>query len=224
MKFVIVASTAGSVMNQLLHNPFFKSRVHAVVSDRECPAITKADLHGVCTVIIPDRDKEKFSGNVLRYLKSQGADYLISFYSKLFVGELLHEYRDRIVNLHPSLLPSFKGLHAFDDAIAYGVQYVGSTIHFIDEKMDEGKIIQQTACRVDKSRPVAWTRHRIFDQQCRSLLQVVKWLDDDRILVEENRVTVRDATFGDAEFSPNLDFAEAIELEIPGPQELSAGT
>lgn len=211
-------------MNQLLHNPFFKSRVHAVVSDRECPAITKADLHGVCTVIIPDRDKEKFSGNVLRYLKSQGADYLISFYSKLFVGELLHEYRDRIVNLHPSLLPSFKGLHAFDDAIAYGVQYVGSTIHFIDEKMDEGKIIQQTACRVDKSRPVAWTRHRIFDQQCRSLLQVVKWLDDDRILVEENRVTVRDATFGDAEFSPNLDFAEAIELEIPGPQELSAGT
>ena len=211
-------------MNQLLHNPFFKSRVHAVVSDRECPAITKADLHGVCTVIIPDRDKEKFSGNVLRYLKSQGADYLISFYSKLFVGELLHEYRDRIVNLHPSLLPSFKGLHAFDDAIAYGVQYVGSTIHFIDEKMDEGKIIQQTACRVDKSRPVAWTRHRIFEQQCRSLLQVVKWLDDDRILVEENRVTVRDATFGDAEFSPNLDFAEAIELEIPGPQELSAGT
>ena len=224
MKFVIVASTAGSVMNQLLHNPFFKSRVHAVVSDRECPAITKADLHGVCTVIIPDRDKEKFSWSVLKYLKSQGADYVISFYSKLFVGELLHEYRDRIVNLHPSLLPSFKGLRAFDDAVRYGVQYVGSTIHFIDEKMDEGKIIQQTVCRVDKSRPVAWTRHRIFEQQCRSLLQVVKWLDDDRILVEGNRVTVRGATFGDAEFSPNLDFAEAIELEIPGPQELSAGT
>src|SRR5258708_29784843 len=182
MKFVIVASTAGSVMNQLLHNPFFKSRVHGVVFDWGCWAITKDELHGVCTVIIPDRDKEKFSGNVLRYLKSQGADYLISFYSKLFVGELLHEYRDRIVNLHPSLLPSFKGLHAFDDAIAYGVQYVGSTIHFIDEKMDEGKIIQQTVCRVDSSRPVAWTRHRIFDQQCRSLLQAVNWLYDERLL------------------------------------------
>jgi phosphoribosylglycinamide formyltransferase-1 len=224
MKFVIVASTAGSVMNQLLHNPFFKSRVHAVVSDRECPAITKADMHGVCTVIIPDRDKEKFSESLLEYLKSQGADYVISFYSKLFVGDLLHEYRDRIVNLHPSLLPSFKGLHGFDDAIAYGVKFVGSTIHFIDENMDEGKIIQQTVCPVDKGRPVAWTRHRIFEQQCRSLLQVVKWLEEGRILVHGNRVTVRDSTFGDAEFSPNLDFAEAIELEIPSPQGLSAGT
>ena len=224
MKFVIVASTNGSVMNQLLHNPFFKSRIHAVVSDRECPAITKAGMHGVGTVIIPDRDKEKFSERVLEYLKCEGADYVISFYSKLFVGELLNKYRDRIVNLHPSLLPSFKGLHGFEDAIAYGVQYVGSTIHFIDENMDEGKIIQQTVCPVDKSRPVAWTRHRIFEHQCRSLLQVVKWLEEGRILVEDNRVTVRDSTFGDAEFSPNLDFAEAIELEIPSPQGLSAGS
>lgn len=215
--FVIVISTGGSVMNQLLHNRFFRDRVHSVVSDRECPAIAKADLHGVRTVIIPEGDKWKFSERVLEYLKDQGADYVISSYSKLFVGELLNEYRDRIINLHPSLLPSFKGRHGFDDAIAYGVTYVGSTIHFIDENMDEGKIIQQTVCPVDKSRPIAWTRHRIFEQQCRSLLQVVRWLEEDRILVEGNRVRVRDSTFGDAEFSPNLDFAEAIELEIPKP-------
>ena len=96
--FVIVISTGGSVMNQLLHNPFFKSRVQAVVSDRECPAITKADTHGVRTVIIPESDKGRFSARVLGYLKSQAADYAISFYSKLFVGELLNEYRDRIIN------------------------------------------------------------------------------------------------------------------------------
>lgn len=216
-KLVIVISTGGSVINQLLHNRFFRHRVHSVVSDRECPAIAKADRHDVPTLIIPEGDKRKFSDIVLEYLKAQGVDYVISFYSKLFVGELLNEYRDRIINLHPSLLPSFKGLHGFDDAITYGVPYVGSTIHLIDENMDEGKIIQQTVCPVDKDRPVAWTRHRIFEQQCRSLLQVVKWLEEDRILVEGNRVRVRDSTFGDAEFSPNLDFADAIELEIPKP-------
>ena len=85
IRLVIVVSTAGSVMNQLLHNPFFKSRVHAVVSDRECPAIAKADLHGVATVIFPDSDKEKFSESVRQYLRSEKADYAISFYSKLFV-------------------------------------------------------------------------------------------------------------------------------------------
>ena len=216
-RFVIIASTGGAVVNQLLYNPFFKSHIHSVVSDRNCGAILKAEAHGVRIRIIPENDKEKFSSVILDYLKDHSADYAISFYSKLFVGELLNEYRDRIINLHPSLLPSFKGLHCFDDAIAYGAEYVGSTIHFIDENMDEGKIIQQTVCPVDKNRPVAWTRHRIFEQQCRSLLQVVKWLEEDRIIVEGKRVRVRDSTFGDTEFSPNLDFAEAIELEIPEP-------
>lgn len=222
-RLVIVISTGGSVMNQLLHNRFFLNRVHSVVSDRECPAIAKAAVHGVPTLIIRESDRRKFSEQVLEYLQAQGIDYVISFYSKLFVGELLNEYRDRIINLHPSLLPSFKGLHGFEDAIAYGVTYVGSTIHFIDENMDEGKIIQQTVCPVDKSAPIEVTRHRIFEQQCRSLLQVVKWLEEDRILVEGNRVRVKSSTFGDAEFSPNLDFAEAIELEIPKPAGVSAG-
>lgn len=208
-------------MNQLLHNSFFKSRVHSVISDRECGAIAKARIHGVTTQVIPEKDKQRISQLVLDYLKEHQADYAISFFSKLFVGELLSVYRDRIVNLHPSLLPSFKGLHGFDDAIAGGVKFVGSTIHFIDENMDEGKIIQQTIAAVDKTKPIAVTRHRIFEQQCRSLLQVIKWLEDDRIVVDGNRVRVKGATFGDAEFSPNLDFDEAIALEIPKPQWLS---
>lgn len=220
IKLVIVISTGGAVMNQLLHHEFFKRRVHSVVSDRDCPAVLKSEVHGVQTKIIREPDKARFSSLVLAYLKEHAIDYAISFYSKLFVGDLLREYNDRIVNLHPSLLPSFKGLHGFDDAIAHGARFVGSTIHFIDENMDEGKVIQQTIAAVDDSRPLASTRHRIFEQQCRSLLQVVKWLQDDRILVEGSKVRVKGATFDDDEFSPALDFAEAINLEIPKPAEL----
>lgn len=215
MKFVIVISTGGSVVNQLLYNQFFKSRIHSVVSDRQCAAIPKAATHGMKTEIIPEADKVKFSGLVLEYLKRHEIDYAISFYSKLFVGELLNEYHDRIINLHPSLLPAFKGLHGFDDAIAYGVRYVGSTIHLIDENLDEGKIIQQTICRVEE--PIARTRHRIFEQQCKSLLQVVKWIEDGRLVVDGKRITVKAASFGGGEFSPDLDFAEAIELAVPRP-------
>ncbi|MEO8435105.1 MAG: formyltransferase family protein [Pyrinomonadaceae bacterium] len=217
ISLVIVASTGGAVMNQLLHNSFFKSRVHSVISDRECGAVAKARIHRVRTQVIPEKDRERISQLVLAYLREHRADYAISFFSKLFVGELLSVYRDRIVNLHPSLLPSFKGLHGFDDAIAGGVKFVGSTIHFIDENMDEGKIIQQTIAAVDETNPLV-TRHRIFEQQCRSLLQVVKWLEDDRIVVEGKRVRVKGAAFGDAEFSPNLDFDQAISLDIPKPE------
>jgi phosphoribosylglycinamide formyltransferase-1 len=220
MKLVIVASTGGSVMNQLLDNEYFKSCLHSIVSDRECGAVKSAASHGVPSKIFPEKDKERFSGLVLAYLKAENIDYAISFYTRLFAGELLQEYRDRIVNLHPSLLPAFKGLHGFDDAIAYGVRWVGSTIHFIDENMDEGKIIQQTIAPVNTVKPIAFTRHRIFEQQCRSLLQVVKWLEDGRILVEGSHVTIKGATYDDDEFSPALDFVEARELNVPMPGEL----
>lgn len=224
MRFVIVISTGGSVINQLFHNDFFKSRIHSVVSDRACPAIGKSAAHDVRTTIIDEPDKAAFSDDVLEYLKQHSADYVISFFSKLFVGELLKEYRDRIVNLHPSLLPSFKGLHGFDDAIAYGVRFVGSTIHLIDENMDEGRIIQQTSTRVDKTRSIAFTRHRIFEQQCKSLLQVMKWIEDDRLSINGKYVEVKDATFGSEEFSPELDFDQAIGLQVPAPPWLAEGS
>ena len=221
MRFVIVASTGGSVMNQLLSNDFFKSRVHSVVSDRDCRAVVSAASHDVRSEIFPEKDKERFSSLLLAYLKTEAVDYVISFYTRLFAGDLLHEYRDRIINLHPSLLPAFKGLHGFDDAVAYGARLVGSTIHFIDENMDEGKIIQQTIVPVDETKPLAYTRHRIFEQQCRSLLQVVKWLEEGRVLVDGNRVSIKDATYDDDEFSPGLDFGEAIALKIPKPVQLA---
>jgi phosphoribosylglycinamide formyltransferase 1 len=216
MKFVIVISTGGSVINQLFHNDFFKRRIHSVVSDRDCAAIPKVAAHGVATQIIPEPDKAKFSALVLAYLKQHQIDYAISFYSKLFVGELLSEYHDRIINLHPSLLPAFKGLHGFDDAVKHGARYVGSTIHLIDEHLDQGKIIQQTICRVEE--PLARTRHRIFEQQCKSLLQVMKWIEEDRLSINGKHVTVKGAKFDSCEFSPALDFPDAVELQIPRPE------
>jgi len=218
MRFVIVISTGGSVINQLFGNDYFKNRIHSVVSDRQCPAISKAATHNVKTTIIDEKDKARFSDAVLDYLKQHSTDYVISFFSKLFVGELLKSYHDRIINLHPSLLPSFKGLHGFDDAIAHGVRFVGSTIHLIDANMDEGKIIQQTLTSVDLTAPIVYTRHRIFEQQCKSLLQVMKWIEDDRLSIDGKYVKVKGATFGSDEFSPELDFDQAIELRVPTPR------
>ena len=222
MKFVIVISTGGSVINQLFTNDFFKRRIHSVLSDRDCGGLRKATAHKVTTTLIDEKDKAKFSDAVLDYLRQHGADYVISFFSKLFVGEILKAYDDRIINLHPSLLPSFKGLHGFDDTVAHGARYAGSTIHLIDENMDEGKIIQQTIARIDETKPLAFTRHQIFEQQCKSLLQVMKWVEDDRLSVDGKRVTVKNATFTNQEFSPDLDFDEAINLQVPAPAWLAA--
>lgn len=214
LKCVIVASTGGSVMNALLDNAFFKRQIFAVLADRPCGAIDKAAAHGVSTLIIPERKSQLFCDQLLQYLQTNQIDYVISFFTKLFVGDLVEIYRDRIINLHPSLLPSFKGLDGFGDALRYGVRYIGTTIHFIDEQMDEGKIIMQTMCPLDVTQSQDLMRHRIFQQQCKSLLQVLKWLEEGRIRVQGKQVLIENVTYASYEFSPNLDFEDAVRFTI----------
>lgn len=214
LRCVIVTSTGGSVMNVLLHNAFFKSQIFSVVSDRECDAIERAKEHGVPAEVFLLPRKAEFCDHLLAYLQANQVDYVISFFTKLFVGDLLRVYQDRIINLHPSLLPSFKGLDGFGDGLRYGTRYVGTTIHFVDENMDEGKIIQQTICPVDPHQSESVLRHHIFQHQCKSLLQVVRWLTEERIKIHDHRVIVEGGRFTEYEFSPNLDFAAALNLNI----------
>lgn len=214
LRCVIVASTGGSVMNRLLENAFFKRQIVGVIADRPCGAIEKAAAQGIPTHIIAEKQAQVFCDHLLAWLREQQIDYVISFFTRLFVGELVSAYCDRIINLHPSLLPAFKGLDGFGDTLRYGTRFMGTTIHFIDEHMDEGKIIIQTCAPVDPGLAEAALRHRLFEHQCKSLLQVMKWLTEGRVQVNGNRVIIRNAYFSDCEFSPNLDFNEAARLNI----------
>ena len=214
LRIVIVASAGGSVMDRLLNSSFFKSQIFSVVSDRSCPAIDKAQSHGVPTKINSKNNKKEFCDDLLVYLQDNKIDYVISFFTKLFVGNLLNIYQDRILNMHPSLLPAFKGLKGFESALRYGTRYVGTTIHFIDDSMDEGKIILQSIYPVNPGQSENSLRHRIFGHQCKSLLQVVKWLSEGRIHIKGNYVVISGGKYIDFEFSPNLDFTEAKTLTI----------
>jgi phosphoribosylglycinamide formyltransferase-1 len=217
MRSVIVASAGGSVANVALSNAFFARSVSAVVADRKCGALERAADHGVATVLLRERDKLAFCNRLLEYLLQHDIEYVFSFYTRLFVGAILDVYQDRIINFHPSLLPAFKGLDGFGEAVRFGARFVGSTVHFIDAEMDEGKIIQQTILPLGPHAPLELIRHRLFVQQCKSLLQVARWLADDRLRISGDSVVVLDARYDDAEFSPALDFEDAIDLDVPQP-------
>ena len=216
-RYVITASTGGAVLNECLNNPLFKSVIHSVVCDRACGSADKARAHGVPVEIISEPNSEKFCDRLLDYLQAHEIHYVLSFYTKFYSERIRSVYVDRLINLHPSLLPAFKGNDAWEYVQAYGVRFVGSTVEFIHERMDEGKIILQSVCPLDANRPAEFIRHRVFIQQCKSLLQVTKWLVEDRISTSGCKVTVRDACFDSLEFSPALDFSDAIHFTCPMP-------
>jgi phosphoribosylglycinamide formyltransferase-1 len=212
---VITASTGGAVLNECLKNPHFKSLIHSVVCDRPCGAADKARAHGVPVELLTESSSEKFCSRLQDYLKAHQIDYVFSFYTSFYSETIRREFADRLVNLHPALLPAFKGNDAWEYVSAYGVRFTGSTVEFIHERMDEGKIILQTVCPWDANQPAAFTRHRVFVQQCKALLQIARWLSDGRIETDGCKVTIRDARFDSMEFSPALDFADALKLNCP---------
>lgn len=217
LRIAIVASTGGSVMNELLKQAAFRHHIAAVVADRECPALGKATAHGVPAVLLAERKAAAFCDRLLAYLQAERIDYVISFYTKLFVGPLLEAYRDRIINMHPALLPAFKGLDGFEATLRAGVRFGGTTIHLIDERMDEGKVIIQSVFPIDPDEPEARLRHRVFVQQCRSLLQVVQWLAAGRMAIDGAQARIGGARYNSAEFAPALESPEALGLAIPLP-------
>jgi len=217
LRCVITASTGGGVMSGCLKNPFFKSLIHSVVCDQPCGAFERARAHGVPVELFEASTGEEFCDRLREYLVAEGIDYVFSFYTRFYSESMRLAFPDRIVNLHPSLLPAFKGNDAWEYVSAYGARFAGSTVEFIYERMDEGKIIMQALCPWDANKPTDFTRHRVFVQQCQSLLQVAKWLCDQRITTNGCRVIVRGARFDSSEFSPALDFPDAVNFACPAP-------
>ena len=119
-------------------------------------------------------------------LKKAGVDYVImAGYMRMVHYPILNTFPNRVVNLHPALLPSFKGAHAIQDAYDYGVKVTGVTVHFADDKYDCGPIIAQQALAVEEG----WT----VDELEAHIHEIEHVLYPDTIqLLAEGRVTVRD--------------------------------
>jgi phosphoribosylglycinamide formyltransferase-1 len=91
---------------------------------------------------------QDISFELLKNLNKYNVLYLFCFGTMILKSPLINEYENRIINFHPSLLPAFPGINAIDQALDYGVKYLGNTAHFIDEGIDTGKIISQTIISV----------------------------------------------------------------------------
>jgi phosphoribosylglycinamide formyltransferase-1 len=126
--------------------------ISVVISNRtDAPGIASARARGLNALVIPSkgRTREDHDGEVAARLKQNAVDLVcLAGYMRLLSPWFIQQFPQRILNIHPSLLPAFPGLEAQEQAFAYGVKVSGCTVHFVDEELDHGPIIVQRAVEV----------------------------------------------------------------------------
>jgi phosphoribosylglycinamide formyltransferase-1 len=213
IKIVIITSTKGAILNKLLELEYFRNSIISVISDRFCESVKIAREHNIHAEILETSDSAEFSDLLYSKYKDNLPDLFVLFFTKILVGKFIEISRNRIVNLHPSILPSFKGLNGFEDSLKFGARFIGATIHFINEAVDEGNPIIQSSIPLSPKMSRDECRHLIFIHQCKMLLQVIRWVNEGRITFDSlGKVIVLDANYEQAIFSPNLDFDLAISF------------
>jgi phosphoribosylglycinamide formyltransferase-1 len=205
MKFVFLISTGGSVFKSLFAEKKMLDHVESVVSDRQCEAIDYAKENGVDTEILNSRGGRDFSNQLKTKFEGRNNVIFVSFYTRLFSGEFLKYFKGKVINFHPSILPACPGRDGFGDTLKSGSQFIGATVHFVDEGMDTGAPIIQSAVPFNPNLSLAENRHAVYFQQCKMLKQVIVWFLEDRVVVKGGRVFVSGASYDKCEFSPNLD-------------------
>lgn len=161
----------------------------------EAYVIERAEKWGVPTIVLQPKafsSKTEYEQRVLEELKHYDIHYIVlAGYMRLIGPTLLEEYKGRIVNIHPSLLPAFPGKDAINQAIQAGVRISGVTVHFVDEGMDTGPIIAQEAVRVEEAESEQSLAKKIHEVEHRLYPKVVQDWIDGKVWFKEGKIKWR---------------------------------
>lgn len=169
--------------------------IELVISSRPSAyGLKRAEAAGIQTMTLSKEiyaDPMTADEVIASALKREGVDYVImAGYMRMVHAPILRAFENRVVNLHPALLPSFKGAHAIQDAYDYGVKVTGVTVHFADDKYDCGPIIAQRALVVEEGWDVDTLESRIHDIEHELYPDTIQLLSEGRVRVEGNKVVV----------------------------------
>ena len=192
----VLASGSGSNLQALLdasarHD--FGAAIVAVISDRPgVRALDRAATAGVATAVVDWNDfgdRTAFTDAICDAADRFGAEVLVlAGFMRVLAPVAIERFPDRILNIHPALLPAFPGERAVADAIEYGVKLTGVTVHFVDEQVDHGPIIYQEVVRVHPGDTVDELHARIRRVEHRAYPEVLDALAHGRLRVEGRQV------------------------------------
>ncbi len=198
-RVAVLASGTGSNLQALIDKVHGRDRIEivAVASNKVgAQALERARQAGIETEVFsaddyPDRTARDDA--LANWLDEREVHLVVlAGFMEILSSGLIQRFRNRIVNVHPSLLPAFPGVRSIEQAIDYGVQLTGVTVHFVDEGVDSGPIIMQRAFDLPYHRDIEGVEARIHEIEHELLPQVVRLIAAGAVEVEGRRVRVRD--------------------------------
>lgn len=169
-----------------------EAEIAIVISNRaDAPGIEAARQRGLNAVVLPSKGvaREEHDRRMGDALEKAGADFVVlAGYMRLLSAEFIRRFPQRIVNIHPSLLPAFPGLDAQKQAFDYGVKFAGCTVHLVDEQLDHGAIIVQRAIPVLSTDDEHTLAARILDQEHIAYSEALRILCSGKYRIEGRRV------------------------------------
>jgi phosphoribosylglycinamide formyltransferase 1 len=170
------------------------AEISIVLSNREgAPGIEKARARGIATRVIPSKglEREAYDKLVVAALEEKRVDLVcLAGYMRLLSPYFVAAFRGRILNIHPSLLPSFPGLEAQRQALEHGAKFSGCTVHFVDENLDAGPIVLQAVVPIEDGDTPDTLAERILREEHRIYSEAVRIVLEGRFRIEGRRVLI----------------------------------
>ena len=171
-------------------------KVSIVISDnRNAFALKRAKQHNIETQYIDFKvfkSREDCDKKIVGYLKEKGVELVVlAGYMRILSPYFIETYKNKIMNIHPALLPSFPGLHAQRQAVERGVKFSGCTVHFVDEGIDSGPIILQKKVRVKDNDTEESLAERILKEEHQIYPRAIQLFCRGRLIIKEGKVFIK---------------------------------
>lgn len=198
MNIAVLVSGSGTNLQAIIDaakSGYIPAKIALVLSDKkDAFALERARKAGIETLVLDKKDfktREDFDKEVIRNLKKREIGLVVlAGFMRLLSPHFIQEYRNRIINIHPALLPSFKGANGIKDALEHGAKITGATVHFVDENLDNGAIILQRPLEVREDDTEKTLLERIHKEEHRIYPEAIKLFVEGKLKVEGRRVKI----------------------------------
>jgi len=198
LKLGVLISGRGSNLQSLIDasaNPDYPAEIALVISNvPDAKGLARCRQPNIATAVIDHKDfddRGSFEEELDKTLRAQGVDLVcLAGFMRLLTDAFVKRWRDRLINIHPSLLPAFKGLNVHERAVEAGVRFAGCTVHYVRPAMDDGPIIVQAAVPVHPDDDADTLAARILGQEHRIYPLAVGLIAEGRVRVVGERVLI----------------------------------